>query len=185
MKPFLIILLMLISCGLCGVSFVQWQREAALRREIKSVTDQLVAENKLRTEAEDKASRFEQEITRLSTLRDESDAALAAANLQLKDITLDQRARGYSVVILMNELMAAQGELKAFKSLAGKGTDAVKQRNAEVAEQNAAISKQNTQLKQLATERDNAINQLNARTREFNELAEKYNKLAKTAEAGR
>jgi chromosome segregation ATPase len=185
MKPFLISLLILISLGLCGICAVQWKREADLHAQIKDITAQLIAENKLRIEFEEKATRFEQEITRLTHLRAETEAALVVATEQVKDVTSDQTSRGFSIAVLMNELIAANGELNAFKNLAGKGTDAVKQRNAEVTEQNAAIVKQNAQLKQLAGERDNAINQLNARTREFNELAEKYNKLAKSVEASR
>jgi hypothetical protein len=179
MKAFLVILLILISLGLCVVSGVQWTREARLNRIIEERTRQLVEENKQRTEFEEKADRYEKEIARVTALRGETEAALLAATEEIQQRTADQAARGFSISVLMNEIIAHGGELSTYKQMAGKGTDVLKQRNEEIAAQNAAIEKQNAQLKQLAAERDDAITQLNARTREFNELVEKYNKLAK------
>jgi len=179
MKAFLITFLIVISLGLCGVCAVQWYREARLNRVLEERTRQLVEENKARTEFEEKAERYEKEIARITALRAETEAALLAATEEVQQRTADQSGRGVSIAVLMNEVIAHKGELDAYKQLAGKGTDAIKERNVEVAAQNAAIEKQNRQLKQLAAERDNAISQLNARTKEFNDLVEKYNKLAK------
>jgi chromosome segregation ATPase len=179
MKRVLIILLVLISLGLCAISVEQWRREARLNAIITERTRQLEEEHKKRIEFEEKADRFEKEIQRLTVLRAETEAALLEATEELRDRIADQSARGQSIAVLMNEVITSQSELAAYKDLAGAGTDAIKERNAAVAAQNAAIEKQNAQLKQLAAERDNAINQLNARTREFNELVERYNKLAK------
>ncbi|MDZ4288464.1 MAG: hypothetical protein U0984_10930 [Prosthecobacter sp.] len=179
MKLFLTLLLVFIALGLCGICVVQWRREAQLNAVIEERTRQLIAENKLRQEWEEKANRFEKEIARLTILRAETEAALLAATEEIQHRTADQSARGFSISVLMNELIAHGGELKSYKQLAGQGTDALKQRNDEIAAQNAAIEKQNAQLKQLLTERDSAITQLNTRTREFNELVEKYNKLSK------
>jgi hypothetical protein len=179
MKAFLITFLVVITFGLCAVSVVQWYREARLNRVLEERTRQLVEEHKQRVEFEEKAERFEKEIARITALRAETEAALLAATEEVQQRMADQSSRGVSIAVLMNEAITHKGELDAYKQLAGKGTDAIKERNTEVAAQNAAIEKQNAQLKQLATERDNAINQLNARTQEFNELVEKYNKLSK------
>lgn len=179
MKAFLITTLVLISFGLCIICGFQWYREARLNRVIEERTRQLIAENKLRIEFEEKAERFEKEITRITALRAETEAALLVATEELQQRTADQGARGFSISVLMNEVITHKSALDAYKQLAGKGTDAIKDRNTEISAQNAAIEKQNAQLRQLAAERDNAITQLNARTKEFNELVEKYNKLAK------
>lgn len=179
MKAFLFFLLALIVLGLCGICVVQWQREFVLNARIDEITAQLIAENKLRIQFEEKAMRYEQEIARISTLRAETEAALLDATEQVQLLTADQSARGFSIAVLMNETVAAKSELAAYQQLAGKGTEAIKDRNTEVSAQNAAIEKANAALKQLASERDSAITKLNARTQEFNELVEKYNKLAK------
>ncbi len=179
MKRFLIVLLIMISLGLCGLCTLQWLREFALRARIEEITQQLIAENKLRIEFEEKSIRFEEEIKRITQLRAETEAALLVATEEVQQRTADQTARGYSIAVLMNELIAKGSALGSASQLAAKTTDAIKDRNAEVTAQNAAIEKANAQLKQLASERDAAILQLNARTKEFNELVEKYNQLAK------
>lgn len=179
MKAFLFSLLTIIVLGLCGVCAVQWQREFVLNAKIDEITAQLVAENKLRIEFEEKSMRFEQEISRLTVLRADTEAALLDATEQVHLMTADQSGRGYSLGLWMNDATAAKAELAAYKQLAGEGTDALKDRNTEVASQNQAIEKANATIKELVSERDSIVSQLNARTREFNELVEKYNKLAK------
>lgn len=179
MKAFLFTLLTLIVFGLCGICVVQWKREFVLNARIDELTTMLVAENKLRIEFEEKSLRLEQEINRITALRAETEAALLDATEKVQQLTTDQSARGFSIAVLMNEVRASRVELESYRLLAGKGTDAVKDRNAEVGAQNAAIEKANTALRQLATERDELVGKLNARTQEFNELVEKYNKLAK------
>lgn len=181
MRRFLLTLLVLISLGLCGICTVQWRREFVLRARIDEVTGQLIAENKKRVEFEEKAQRFEEEITRLTRVRAETEAALLVATEQVQQLTADQSARGYSIAVLMNEAVRAGAELEALRRVAGAGSEAIETRNSQVAAQNAAIEKANAQLRQLAGERDDAIRRLNARTAEFNALVEKYNQLAKGA----
>ena len=179
MKTFLYWLLVLIVLGLCGVCADQWRREFKLHRRIDELTEMLIAENKLRIEFEEKAQRFEQEISRISHLRTEIEAALLDATEKVQMLTEDQKGRGYSLALWMKEATLLKSEVDAFKQLAGKGTDAIKDRNTEVSAQNEAIEKANANLRLLVGERDDLINKLNARTKEFNELVEKYNKLAK------
>ena len=179
MKRFLTTLLFVLTLGICAVCVEQWRREANLRHALAKVTEQLVQEHEVRIDAEERAERFEQEISRLTTLRAETEAALLVATEEVQQRTLDQTARGYSIGVLMNHIITHQSEAAAYKQLASQGSEAITDRNEVVTAQNAAIEKQNAQLKQLTTERDEAITQLNARTREFNELVEKYNKLAK------
>lgn len=54
MKRVLLALLILVSLGLCGICLVQWQREFRLRATISDLRTALVAENKVRIEAEAK-----------------------------------------------------------------------------------------------------------------------------------
>ncbi|MCX6855797.1 MAG: hypothetical protein NTV80_12930 [Verrucomicrobia bacterium] len=179
MKRFLLALIVLFSLGLCVVCVLQWQREALLRERIVDLVKQLEAENKLRFVAEQKVHEYGQEIERLEGLRAEIESKLLDATEDLRDRTVDQTARGYSIAVIMNEALRASSDLEAYQQLAGKGTDALKKRNSEVNAQNEAIEKANAAIKQLASERDEAITKLNARIQEFNELAEKYNKLSK------
>lgn len=181
MKAFLFSLLTLIVLGLCGICAVQWQREFVLNARIDDLTAQLIAENELRIEAEEKGQRLEQEIARLTTLRNETEAALLDATEQVQLLTVDQTSRGFSLALWMNDARTAKAELAAYKKLAGAGTDALKDRNSEVSAQNSAIEQANATLKQLTAERDSAITKLNDQVKEYNQLVEKYNKLAKTA----
>ncbi|TDU72863.1 hypothetical protein EI77_01329 [Prosthecobacter fusiformis] len=180
MKAFLFFLLSLIVLGLCGICIVQWKREFVLNERIEELTAQLIAENELRIQAEEKGLRLEQEIARITTLRAETESALLDATEQVQLLTVDQTSRGYSIGIWMNDARTAKAELAAYKQLAGKGTDALKDRNSEVSAQNTAIEKANDTIKQLASERDSAITKLNTQVREYNALVEKYNKLAKS-----
>lgn len=180
MKRTLTALLVLISLGLCAICVVQWQREFRLRETIGELRSKLVAENKLRVDAEQKVEEYGREIERLNSLRAEIESKLLTTTEELRDRTVDQGARGYSIAVIMNEAIRTSSELEAIEKLAGKGTEAIKQRNAEVTAQNAAIEKANAQIKQLVGERDEAITKLNARILEFNELTEKYNKLGKS-----
>lgn len=180
MKRVLLALLVLISLSLCGICVVQWQREARLRARITDLVKQLEAENKLRVQAEQKVEEYGREIERLNSLRAEIESKLLTTTEELRDRTADQTARGFSIAVIMNETIRTSSELEAIEKLAGKGTEAIKQRNAEVTAQNAAIEKANVQIKQLVSERDEAITKLNARILEFNELTEKYNKLGKS-----
>lgn len=179
MKRFLLGLLAVLTLGLCAVCTVQWTREAKLHGIIQRLSRDLQTESKARMDAEEQVARFEEEIARLTKLRDEAEARLLAAMQENKALVEDQSARGYSIAVLMNQARRAEAELAAIQQVAGQGADAIKDRNAEVTAQNAAIAKANSQIKQLAAERDDAIARLNNRTREFNELVEKFNKLAK------
>lgn len=177
MKLLLQTLLVIIALGLCGICTVQWQREAQLRGRIEQLVRQLEAENKLRVQAEQKVEEYGREIERLNGLRSEIETKLLTTTEELRDRTVDQLARGYSIALHMNEAIRATSELQAYKQLAGQGTEALKKHNETVFAQNSAIEKANAQLRQLARERDEAISQLNERTKAFNELVEKYNKL--------
>lgn len=176
MKRFLLLLLVLISLGLCGVSLLQWQRESKMLARITDLVNDLEAENKKRVQAEQKVHEYGQEIERLEGLREEIESRLLSMTEELRDRTLDQSARGFSIAVIMNEAIRTGSELAALKQVAGQGTEAIQKRNAEVTAQNAAIEKANQQIQQLLNERDDAIQKLNTRTREFNELVEKYNK---------
>lgn len=180
MKRLLLILLVLVTLGLCAVCVVQWVREDRYRANIADLAKRLEAENTARVEAERKAAEYEKEIERLTILRAEVEAKLLATTEELTAVGNDSVARGVTLAIFLNQLVQTQAKLAAMENAVGKGTEALKDHNTAVTAQNATIAKQNDLLKQLATERNAAIEKLNVRTKEFNELVEKYNKLAKS-----
>lgn len=179
MKSFLFSLLIIFMLGLCGLCAIQWQREFVLNERVDGLVRELIAENQKRQEFEEKASRFEKEIERLTTLRAETEASLLESVEKVNQLTLDQGSRGYSIALWMKIAQQAQADLSASTQLTGKTTEAIKDRNTEVSAQNEAIEKANTALRKLVTERDDLIDQLNARTQEFNALVQKYNQLTK------
>ncbi|MGV3662822.1 MAG: hypothetical protein ACO1TE_21740 [Prosthecobacter sp.] len=179
MKRLLIFLLVLVSLGLCAVSVEQWRREARLRAAIEDLIKKLQAENLAKVEALRKVREYEREIERINALRAEVEAKLVEITREFNDLTTDNVARGITIAIYMLELNHSQLGHEAARIALGQGTNAIQDRNAQVAGQNDTIQKQNVMLRELAQERDSAISKLNARTRELNEVVEKYNKLAK------
>lgn len=179
MKRILISLLIVIALGLCVLSIVQWQREAALRQRIAAVTQLLQDENKLRVAVEEKAAAFEKEIARISQLRADTEAKLLEVTEQFVTTQSDQLQRGFIIAVLSAELSQARAIADLASKQVAESTTAISDRNSAVTQQNEAINTANERLKQLAAERDKAIGELNARTKAYNELVEKYNKLVK------
>jgi chromosome segregation ATPase len=178
-KKLLTALLLLTALALCGLIVLQWSREAKLRAHITDLTAQLQAENQLRIEVEEKAAAFEQEITRISQLRADTEAKLLEVTDELTLTQADQLHRGLSIAALGSELTRARATAAAAEQRLAETTAAISDRNTDVTAQNTAITEANARLKQLAAERDKAIAELNERTRAFNELVGKYNKLVK------
>jgi chromosome segregation ATPase len=179
MKRTLTTLLILAALGLCGLSAVQWQREAALRQRVAEVTQMLQAENQARVGAEEKAAAFEKEIARITQLRADTEAKLLEVTEQLVTTQADQLQRGFSIAVLSAELSQSQSKIDLAEKTLADSTATITERNSDVSQQNQAITTANERLKQLTSERDQAIGELNARTKAYNELVEKYNKLVK------
>ena len=179
MKKTLTVLLLLTSLALCGLSVVQWTREAELREESRQLASQLQAENQLRVETEEKAAAYEVEIARITQLRADTEAKLLEVTDQLTLTQTDQLQRGWSIAILSSELAQARNLAAAAEKQLAETAAAMAERNSSVSDQNSAITTANERLKQLTSERDKAIAELNARTKAYNDLVVKYNKLAK------
>jgi chromosome segregation ATPase len=179
LKKTLTILLLLAALALCGLSVVQWLREAELRAEIQSLTLQLQAETQLRIETQEKAAAFELEIARLTQLRADTEAKLLAVTEELTLTQTDQLQRGVSIALLANEVAQARSQAQLAEQRLAETTAAIANRNEDVTGQNTAITTANERLKKLTAERDTAIAELNARTKAFNDLVTKYNKLVK------
>lgn len=179
MKKTLTVLLLVSALALCGLSVVQWLREAELRAEIQSLTLQLQAETQLRIETQEKAAAFELEIARLTQLRADTEAKLLAVTEELTLTQTDQLQRGVSIALLANEYAQARSQAQLAEQRLAETTAAIANRNEDVTGQNTAITTANERLKKLTAERDNAIAELNARTKAFNDLVTKYNKLVK------
>ena len=179
MKKTLTLLLLVSALALCGLSVVQWLREAELRAEIQSLTLQLQAETQLRIETQEKAAAFELEIARLTQLRADTEAKLLAVTEELTLTQTDQLQRGVSIALLANEYAQARSQAQLAEQRLAETTAAIANRNEDVTGQNTAITTANERLKKLTAERDTAIAELNARTKAFNDLVTKYNKLVK------
>jgi chromosome segregation ATPase len=179
MKSTLNTLLILVALGLCGLSVVQWKREAALRARVAEVTKMLQVENRARVESEEKAAAFEKEIARITQLREDTEAKLLEVTEELVATQADQLQRGFSIAVLSVEIAQARALAGAAEQQLAATQSAIGDRNDAVVQQNEAITTANERLKQLAAERDKAIAELNARTRAYNELVEKYNKVVK------
>ncbi len=179
MKKTLTVLLLVSALALCGLSVVQWLREAELRAEIQSLTLQLQAETQLRIETQEKAAAFELEIARLTQLRADTEAKLLAVTEELTLTQTDQLQRGVSIALLANEYAQARSQAQLAEQRLAETTAAIANRNEDVTGQNTAITTANERLKKLTAERDTAIAELNARTKAFNDLVTKYNKLVK------
>ena len=179
MKKTLTVLLLVSALALCGLSVVQWLREAELRAEIQSLTLQLQAETQLRIETQEKAAAFELEIARLTQLRADTEAKLLAVTEELTLTQTDQIQRGVSIALLANEYAQARSQAQLAEQRLAETTAAIANRNEDVTGQNTAITTANERLKKLTAERDTAIAELNARTKAFNDLVTKYNKLVK------
>lgn len=176
MKKTLTVLLILTALALCGLSIAQWRREAELRAEISRITSLCQAENKLRVEIEEKASALEQEITRLTRLRADTEARLLEVTDELTATRSDQLQRGISLAVISREFIAAQARLRQVEQRLAEFNTLLAEQRDNVTGHNTTITEANARLKQLAAERDQAITELNARTRAYNELVEKYNK---------
>lgn len=179
MKKTLTSLLLLAALALCGLSVVQWKREAELRSEIQSLTLQLQTETQLRIETQEKAAAFELEIARLTQLRADTEAKLLAVTEELTLTQTDQLQRGVSIALLANEFAQARAQAQLAEQRLAETTAAIANRNEDVTGQNTAITTANERLKNLTAERDAAIAELNTRTQAFNDLVTKYNKLVK------
>jgi chromosome segregation ATPase len=179
LKKTLTVLLLVSALALCGLSVVQWLREAELRAEIQSLTLQLQAETQLRIETQEKAAAFELEIARLTQLRADTEAKLLAVTEELTLTQTDQLQRGVSIALLANEYAQARSQAQLAEQRLAETTAAIANRNEDVTGQNTAITTANERLKKLTAERDTAIAELNARTKAFNDLVTKYNKLVK------
>lgn len=155
-RPLLIALGTLLA-GLCGLCIFQWKRESDFRAAILDLSTRLHGKTQALSEAEARIATLQTEITRIETLRADTEAKYLATLDELRPLQLDWTARGHTIFALSQYAAAAPA----------------------AESQNEAIAKQNELLKQLAAERDAAIEKLNARTREFNALTEKYNKLVK------
>jgi chromosome segregation ATPase len=179
LKKTLTILLLLAALALCGLSVVQWLREAELRTEIQSLTLQLQTETQLRIETQEKAAAFELEIARLTQLRADTEAKLLAVTEELTLTQTDQLQRGVSIALLANEFAQARSQAQLAEQRLAETTAAIANRYEDVTGQNTAITTANERLKKLTAERDAAIAELNTRTKAFNDLVTKYNKLVK------
>jgi chromosome segregation ATPase len=162
----------LLSLALAGVCVLQWKKERTLQQHAAELTTTLRAENLARVEAQAKAALYEQEIQRLTRLRDEAENAAQRLSAEATQVQAEFQLRTQTLTRQTAEVAALNEQLKAAQA-------AITGRNTEVTGQNTAITEANTLLKKLTAERDGLVTKLNEQIRSYNELAEKHNKLVR------
>lgn len=151
MKNSPVLMLVLVSLGLCVVCVAQWHREAAFRHHLAVAANELQSASVAHHEVIENSSAFEKEIARLTQLRADTEA----------------------------KLVEVTDQLTAARKLAAGAGDVLGDRNRAVEAHNAAMTEANARLQQVTAERDHALEDLNQRTRAYNELITKFNKLAR------
>jgi len=174
MKKVVLGLLFASVLGLCGLSVLQWLREARLRQANERLHGQLDDEHGMRVEAEKKVAALEQENARITQLRMDTEAKLLELSETYRLTQEDQLGRGASIIILTNEMLKAQSKVSALEVALSRAQEQVTANDSTT-----VISEANERLKKLTAERDEAIRQANERTKAYNELAAKYNKLVR------
>jgi|GEM_PF-492908 chromosome segregation ATPase len=179
MKRLLVILVLASLCALSMLCVAQWRREFVLRSQIAELMQRWTQENRARVEAEQTVAQYAREIERLTALRNQLEEQMLRLTEEVDGRRADQSARGFSIAVLMNELIAQQvraGEL-------GRRLDSAMQRLQQLQNQAQSVAQKggsslrqaNDSLRQLAAQRDEAIAKLNERTRQYNDLVRRYN----------
>jgi hypothetical protein len=161
----------------------QWKREWQLRAQIAELSARWKQENSARVEAEQTAAQYAREIERLGALRQELESQMLKLTEEVDERRGDQAFRGYSIAVLMNEVIAQQAGAAALRSQLQASLKALEQAR-ELARSSTlkggeGMREANETLRRLTRERDEAIGRLNQRTREFNEVVERYNRLVR------
>lgn len=180
---------------LCGLSVLQWQREAKLRDTIKALDTELKTEQQKNLDLELKLTAWEKEIRQLNERITEQTTKIQEQEVKLASFTNDEANQKVRADQLEKELEVATASLEQTKTSLKEWQDKavalneslmtqnenIKKLNEAVAEQNEAIKKQNELLKTVTEERDGTITKLNDQIAKYNELMEKYNKAIKSS----
>ena len=163
MKNFLTNLMIVLSLGLCGLIWFQWQRETVNRQQMQVMADRTHDRDE-KIQSLDGLIRITQtEVTRLDSLKKELTEQVKSSTVQI--VTLNKELDRTKSD---NEVKTKQ--LAAYKDALDRANDAIKKQNEDV-------TRQNEDLKRVAEERNEMALKFNKVATEFNELAAKWNTL--------
>ncbi len=163
-----VIILIILSLGLCGLAAYQWTRETTLREGIVSLRQTNVVLMTLQNEAENKAIRYQGELAEVEKKR--------------ADILAENKTNKLKANRLDLEVSKLASSLSYSSNLVVAFSNGVQQANQSIIIQNDSIKKLNEEFKKLADERNEVIKKYNALAQDQHKTVEEYNKLVKQFE---
>lgn len=157
MKNFLQNLLIGFALALCVLVAFQWHREAKLRQQLQTLTDEIQKQREVVQSLEGSVKRNEAEILRLDALKNQFNDAVKTNKAEIARLKDELRA---------NQATAEQ--LEVYK----KSLDTA---NASIKQQNDSITAQNEDMKKLAADRNEVVLKFNKMAEEYNDLVKKWN----------
>ena len=163
-----VIILILLSLGLCGLAAYQWTRETTFRKGIETLRQTNVVLMTLQNEAENKATRYQSELADVEKKR--------------ADIVAENRTNKFRLGKLELEVSKFEANLNYSSNLVVAFSNAVQNANQNIRIQNQSISNLNSEFKKLAEDRNEVIKKYNALAQDQQKTVEEYNKLVKQFE---
>lgn len=163
-----VIILIILSLGLCGLAAYQWARETTLREGIVSLRQTNVVLMTLQNEAENKATRYQGELAEVEKKR--------------ADILAENKTNKSTLIKLDREVSKLAASLSYSSNLVVAFSNGVQQANQSIIIQNDSIKKLNEEFKKLADERNEVIKKYNALAQDQHKTVEEYNKLVQQFE---
>lgn len=163
-----VIILILLSLGLCGLSAYQWTRETTFRKGIEALRQTNVFVMTLQNEAENKAQRYQTELSEVERKR--------------ADIMAENRTNRIRIAKMDRELAKLMSELESSSNHVVAFSNGVQQANLNIQIQNDSIKQLNEEFKKLADDRNEVVKKYNALAVDQHKTVEEYNKLVKQFE---
>lgn len=163
-----VIVLIILSLGLCGLAAYQWTRETTFRKRIEELNKSVVDLKVVQNEAENKATRYQNELANVEKAR--------------ADIVSENRTNKLRLGRLELEISKLGANYLQATNLVTVFSNAVVQGNQNILIQNESIKKLNEEFKKLADDRNDLIKKYNALAEDSQKTVLEYNKLAKQFE---
>ncbi len=155
MNKLILNLSVLISCALCVLCFVQWQRENTLTQEKIKLTQDIHTNKVLIQDLQVLLRNTQQELERVQGIRNQLEETVKTNQARLRELTAELERT-------IEDRDAKTQQVEQYKV-------ALEQANQNILSQNEAITRQNESIKQLVAQRD----ELNEA---YKKLAEQYHK---------
>jgi len=161
MKNFLQNLLIGFALALCVLVAFQWHREAQLRQELQTLTDNLQKQREAVLGMEGTVKRNEAEILRLDGLKN-----------QLNELAKTNKAE---ILKLKADLQKSDADFNRMTKQIEDYKSALETANNSIKQQNESVLKQNEDMKKLTAEHNEVVLKFNKMAEEYNELVKKWN----------